>query len=228
MALILSLETSTDVCSVAIHRNGVLIKETIVHESQAHASKLAPIIDEIFALTSLSFNNLSAVAVASGPGSYTGLRIGASTAKGLCYALQVPLIAVETLTVIAQAAVSKVDEKSLICPMIDARRMEVYCQIFEKSLKPISGVEAKIIDTGSFDELLKAHHVFFVGNGAMKCKSVITSKNAVFLDQVTPTASALGVIAHQKFEGQQFENLSEFEPFYLKQFEAKKSKSLLI
>jgi tRNA threonylcarbamoyladenosine biosynthesis protein TsaB len=227
MALILSLETSTDVCSVALHRNGALVKETIVHESQAHASRLAPIIDEIFALTSLSIDDLSAVAVAAGPGSYTGLRIGTSTAKGICYALQIPLISVGTLNVIAKRAAQQVAENSLICPMIDARRMEVYCQIFTRELTTISDVEAKIIDSDSFSELLKTHRVFFTGNGAAKCKTFIKSHNAFFLDGIFPTASELGFIANGKFLQEKFEDLAAFEPFYLKQFEAKKSQSLL-
>jgi tRNA threonylcarbamoyladenosine biosynthesis protein TsaB len=228
MALILSLETSTDVCSVALHQNGALVKETIVHESQAHASRLAPIIEEIFALASLSIDDLSAVAVTAGPGSYTGLRIGTSTAKGICYALQIPLISVGTLNVIAKRTIPYRNENSLLCPMIDARRMEVYCQIFNGDLSPLTEVEAKVIDTESFDELLKTHQVFFSGNGAPKCKTVIKSHHAVFLDNIYPTASELGFIANAKFDEQQFEDLATFEPFYLKQFEAKKSKSLLL
>lgn len=227
MAIILSLETSTNVCSVALHQNGLLIDQKIIREPQAHASRLAPLIDQIIKASDISFANLQAMAVSAGPGSYTGLRIGTSTAKGICFAKNIPLIAIPTLEVLAHAAAGHVSSNDLICAMLDARRMEVYAQIFSKSLHKRTPVEAKIIESDSFVELLMNGKVFFVGNGAEKCKSVINHPNAVFLDNMEPTAAALGTLADQKFQAGQFEDLSSFEPFYLKQFEAKKAKSLL-
>ena len=227
MAIILSLETSTDVCSVALHQNGLLINQKIVREPQAHASKLALLIDEIVKASNLTFSALEAVAVSSGPGSYTGLRIGTSTAKGLCFAKNIPLIAVPTLEVLAHAAIDRISSGDLICAMLDARRMEVYAQVFSKPLNPISPVDAKIIESDSFRELLVNHRMFFVGNGAGKCKQVITHQNALFLDEIEPLATELGSLAEKKFQAGKFGDLSSFEPVYLKQFEAKKAKSLL-
>jgi tRNA threonylcarbamoyladenosine biosynthesis protein TsaB len=226
MAIILSLETSTDVCSVALHNSGVLITQAIVKESQAHASKLAPLISNIFNETALKISDLSAVAISSGPGSYTGLRIGTSTAKGICFALEIPLIAIPTLHILAKQAKQCVTADALICPMIDARRMEVYCQIFDYKLESQSPVEAKIIESGSFTELLSTKKMFFVGNGAAKCKEAINSHNAFFLDDIVPLAAELGNLAQERFLEQKFESLSAFEPFYLKQFEAKKARSV--
>jgi tRNA threonylcarbamoyladenosine biosynthesis protein TsaB len=226
MAIILSLETSTDVCSVALHNNGVLIRHAIVKESQAHASKLAPLISDIFNETPFKISDLSAVAISSGPGSYTGLRIGTSTAKGICFALDIPFIAIPTLKILAKEAKQHVTADALICPMLDARRMEVYCQIFDYDLESQSHVEAKIIESGSFAELLTTQKMFFLGNGAAKCKGTITSHNAFFLDDIVPLAAELGYLAQERFVEQKFEDLSAFEPFYLKQFEAKKAKSV--
>jgi len=227
MAIILSLETSTDVCSVALHHNGLLIEQKIIREPQAHAAKLAPLIEDLVKISKFTFSDLNAVAVSSGPGSYTGLRIGTSTAKGICFAKNIPLIAVPTLEVLACAAVDRISNDDLICAMLDARRMEVYEQVYSKSLIPVSQVEAKVIESDSFSELLIGRKVFFVGNGAEKCKPVINHPNAFFVDDIIPLASVLGSLAEKRFAIGKFEDLSAFEPFYLKQFEAKKAKSLL-
>jgi tRNA threonylcarbamoyladenosine biosynthesis protein TsaB len=225
MSLILSLETSTHVCSVALHDDGNLVASREVHIPQSHATRLAPMIDEVRQETGIDFRELKAVAVASGPGSYTGLRIGVSTAKALCYTLQVPLVAVGTLDVMASQLAPQEPADVLLCPMIDARRMEVYCQITTQALEIIQPVEAKIIDETSFAELLEKQRIIFFGDGAAKCKSAITHSNAIFIDNITPLASALGVLAYVKFQERQVEDLVHFEPFYLKDFLIKKPAS---
>jgi tRNA threonylcarbamoyladenosine biosynthesis protein TsaB len=227
MALILSLETSTDVCSVAIHNEGTLLHEKIIREPQAHAAKLAPLIQETLRDTNIQISQLSAVAITSGPGSYTGLRIGTSTAKGICYAANVPLIAIPTLEVLAFQARQQADSNDLLCPMIDARRMEVYCQVFDRHLNAISRVDARVIDGTSFAELFAVHNVLFFGNGSEKCRPVLISERARFIENIVPLASALGVIAAQKLKNGSLENLENFIPFYLKDFVAKKAQPLL-
>jgi tRNA threonylcarbamoyladenosine biosynthesis protein TsaB len=228
MALVLSLETSTDVCSVALHNDRTLVAEIELHQAQAHASKLAPLISEVLIKAGVSLNQVNAVAISSGPGSYTGLRIGTSTAKGICYTLEIPLVTVSTLKLLAFQASSLLNETALLCPMIDARRMEVYCQVFDNQLNEVLPVEAKIIEEDAFQELLATTKIFFFGNGAMKCKSTLQHQNAYFLEEnIFPLATTLGTIAIEKLLSKQVENLVTFEPFYLKDFVAKKAKSPL-
>jgi tRNA threonylcarbamoyladenosine biosynthesis protein TsaB len=228
MALILSLETSAASCAVALHHDKTLVSALEINESQAHAAKLAVLINEIFKESGFNIRQLSAVAVSAGPGSYTGLRIGTSTAKGICYAQGIPLIAVNTPDILGfsfqeQNAV----KKGLLCPMIDARRMEVYCQVTDPDLNMIRPVEAKVIDQEAFRELLEEHEMFFFGDGASKCKAVIVHSNAVFVDNIRPEAPVLGKMAFAKFEKKEFEVLVGFTPFYLKEFIAKKAQSIL-
>jgi tRNA threonylcarbamoyladenosine biosynthesis protein TsaB len=228
MSVILSLETSTDVCSVALHENEKLIRFEEVHQEQAHASRLAPLIQNVLQKAGLTAQQLSAVAVTSGPGSYTGLRIGTSTAKGLCFALSIPLISVPTLNLLAFDAIGKIqDKEAMLCPMIDARRMEVYCQVFDRKVNSLTEVEAKVIDETSFTELLQAHPLFFFGNGSEKCRNVMTHHNAFFLDDIFPKASVLGDLACRKFLSKDFEDLINFTPFYLKDFVAKKGRMMI-
>lgn len=225
MALILSLETSATECSVALHKNGNLLKTFEINEGQAHASRLAVLIHEIFLTTGTTFKDLNAVAVSAGPGSYTGLRIGVSTAKGICYALNIPLISIPTLGLLTFHFLQNSPVKDgLLCPMIDAKRMEVYCQIMDRDMNVVSSVESKNIDKESFAELLKDSRMFFYGDGAAKCKSIIESKNAYFVDGISPKAMQLGFMAYAKFEKKAFEDLVTFTPFYLKDFIAKKAK----
>lgn len=224
MSLIISLETSTDVCSVALHNDGNLLKEFLLHEPRAHAAKLAPLIDEIFKSQHLKLSDLQAVAVSSGPGSYTGLRIGTSTAKGICFALNIPLIAIPTLELLAFSIKSH-SESDLLCPMIDARRMEVYYAVYNSKYELIYPVKAVEVNEHSFAELLKDRQMLFFGNGASKVVAVLNNPNAVLVDNIVPSASVLGQLAKKKFQLGQFENLVEFAPFYLKEFEAKKAKS---
>lgn len=221
MAIILSLETSSGVCSVALHEDEKLLSLAEIHQDQAHASKLAKLIEHAMQAVGLPMSKLSAVAVSSGPGSYTGLRIGTSTAKGMCYALSIPLIAVSTLEVMT-SQVSKMNVSGyLLCPMIDARRMEVYCALFDQRGNVVSPIEAKVIDESSFDEYLESGRILFFGNGSAKCASVLTHENALFIDGVYPSASQLGNIAVIKFRAGEFADVTQFEPFYLKEFKAK-------
>jgi tRNA threonylcarbamoyladenosine biosynthesis protein TsaB len=227
MALILSLETSATRCSVALHENGELVKTLEILEGQSHASKLAVLIRDLFEDGDPKMGDLSAVAVSSGPGSYTGLRIGASTAKGICYALKVPLISIRTLDLLcAEFLKNAVDKKGLLCPMIDAKRMEVYCQIMDSDLEVVRQVASVIIDKDSFAELLNDNKLFLFGDGAGKSGKVITHKNAFFVEGIVPKASSMGGPAFLKFGKNDFEDLVNFTPFYLKDFVAKKAQSI--
>lgn len=222
MSVILSLETSTDVCSVALHDEKNLLAEEVLQEPQAHASRLAPLIDKVIRESGMVAKDITAVAVSMGPGSYTGLRIGTSTAKGLCFALGVPLIAVSTLELMAYQGRVVNNADALLCPMIDARRMEVYCLVADQDLAIIEEVSARVVDEATFAELLEVHKVLFFGNGAQKCRTVIHHANAIFQDGINPMARALGEMARRKFASEEFEDLVGFKPFYLKEFVAKK------
>jgi len=220
MAVIISIETSTSVCSAALHDSGRLLASKELHMPHAAAAQLAVQLSDLFTETKISKQDISAVAVSSGPGSYTGLRIGAATAKGLCYGLNIPMIAVESLSVLA-SAVSTLQSGDLLCPMIDARRMEVYCCLYDRSVKAITKTEAKVIDSESFADELKAATIIFFGDGAAKCREVITHPNASFIDKIYPSAANMGMSAFARFQAQKFVDTPSFEPFYLKEFVAK-------
>lgn len=220
MALILSIESSTTVCSAALHDEGKLLASEVTHVPNSAASQLAVMIDKI-----LGARKPSAVAVSSGPGSYTGLRIGVATAKGICYALDVPLIAVGSLEIMAQQVSST--GSSLLCPMIDARRMEVYTALFNSTMDLIEPVQARVIDASSYSEVLERSKVLFFGNGSDKCKEVISHANATFVPGIFPSAEWLGKLAFDRFRKGKLEDVAEFEPFYLKDFIAKKPKTLV-
>lgn len=221
MPVLLSLETSTDVCSVAVHNGGRLLAISEVHMGQAHASKLGSLVKQVMGIADVSMKDLDGVAVSAGPGSYTGLRIGTSTAKGLCYALGIPLYSVGTLDTMAAHMSGVVGQEAILCPMIDARRMEVYCALYDRRGKRLTDVEAKVVEENSFVDQLSATSVVFAGNGSDKCRQLITHPSAVFLAGVYPSARYLGVVASQKVELGQEEDLMKFEPFYLKDFKAK-------
>ena len=225
MAVLLSLETSSTVCSAAIHENGKLLAFTEVHIAQSASSKLAIIIDDLFKLCGMKPNQLGGVAVSAGPGSYTGLRIGVATAKGLCYALNIPFISVNTLELMAYQVAGVDGSNFLLCPMLDARRMEVYYLLADRDLTILEGTDAKIIDEFSFKNWLDQYVISFFGNGSAKCKGIIRHVNARYIENISPGASSLGELAFKKFESSQFEDLSSFEPFYLKDFVVKKPKS---
>jgi tRNA threonylcarbamoyladenosine biosynthesis protein TsaB len=226
MSFILSLETSARVCSVAIHDDEKLIATSEIHIEQSHASKLAVLIEEVKNKAGIEFNQLSAVAISSGPGSYTGLRIGTSTAKGLCFALNLPLIAIGSLELLAFQMKSQNRQNAYLCPMIDARRMEVYCLIADSGLNIIRPTEAKVIEEDSFKEYLDQNQVLFFGDGSDKCKEKIVHMNAQFISGIYPQAAELGFLAFRKFNKNEIEDLVSFEPHYLKEFMIRQPKSV--
>ncbi len=217
MALILLIETSTKSYSVTLtsENKSIACKEE-VNKQYSHAEKLTVFITELFKTQDFSIKDLDAIAVSKGPGSYTGLRIGVSTAKGLCYALDIPLISVSTLKAMA-FRVAQEEESDLYCPMIDARRMEVYNAFYDNTNKEIRGIQADIIEAHSYQKELDKKVLFF-GDGAQKCKQIIQHPNAKFLDDIFPSSKDMLEIANKKFSEEDFENVAYFEPFYLKDF----------
>ena len=228
MALILSIDTSTKVCSVALHREGNLIAFSQYFMEKSHSSILTNLIAEVVRNSSHEMKDINAVAISEGPGSYTGLRIGTSTAKGICFALDVPLIAVSTLMSMCRGVARSNYRKSLLCPMIDARRMEVYSLICNHELQIVKDISPMIIDEQSFEDLLSKQEILFFGDGSEKCQPVIGgSKNAVFLPDVHPSARDIGDLGWAKYQNNEFADLAYFEPFYLKAFRAGKPKQLV-
>lgn len=223
MNYILNIETATKNCSVSLAKEGktILCKE-IAEEGYSHAERLHVFIEDLVQEAGIHFKHIQAIAVSQGPGSYTGLRIGVSAAKGLCYALNVPLIAVDTLQVLA----SQVQvEDGLIIPMIDARRMEVYSAIFNVKFEKIRETHAEVITENSFETISET--VYFVGDCADKCKSVITKSNFIFLEEIKyPSATAMSILSFSKFQNKDFEDLAYFEPYYLKDFMITPSKKV--
>ena len=200
MTTTLSLETSTDVCSLALHQDSRLVAEFSLHIQQAHSRSLAALADLAFDHAKVDKQNLDAVAVSKGPGSYTGLRIGTSLAKGLCFGLDIPLIAVNTLESMAFTVNRFNDHNAILCPMIDARRMEVYCLLVNSNLEIIEETRAKIIDNDSFSSILKQDKVWFFGNGAEKCETLLGHQNnAFFIRYFHITSQSIGMIAFKIF-----------------------------
>ncbi len=221
MALILNIETSTEVCSASIAKNGQVIAVKESFEDRSHASLLTVFIEELLTEAKIKPNDFDAVSVSEGPGSYTGLRIGVSVAKGICYAKNIPLIAVNTLQAMAIMATNIITEKNaLLCPMIDARRMEVYSAIFNADTTQSRKTIAEIIDEDSYKKELSINKIAFFGNGADKCKQLIKHKNALFIDGVYPSAKYMAQLAQKAFDKKQFKDVAYFEPFYLKDFVA--------
>lgn len=218
--LIASIDTSTKVCSVALHHQGALLACYELHTEKSHSGMLTTLLQEVVEHTGHSLEQVDAIAVAKGPGSYTGLRIGVSTAKGLCYALDKPLIAINTLEAMALQLSPYVPDGTLLCPMIDARRMEVYCAVYDRELGPVSPTQALIVDTLAFAELLAEHTVLFFGDGAAKCQSTLAAQtSAIFLPEtIHPSAKTVGRLASIAYQKQLFEDVSAFEPYYLKDF----------
>jgi tRNA threonylcarbamoyladenosine biosynthesis protein TsaB len=219
MTTILQIETATQVCSAALSVDG---RTTVIKELTApniHAGSLTLFIEEVMQMASVSYQGLDAIAVSKGPGSYTGLRIGVSTAKGLCFALDKPLIAVDTLKMMAMGFLHAHETyKGLICPMIDARRMEVFTGLYDISLIEILPVSAKIIDGESYQDELKDHEITFIGDGAVKCADSILSANAHFSAENFNSAGNMGKLAFEAFKSNHFEDVAYFEPYYLKDF----------
>ena len=230
MGLILSIETATPVCSVALHEEGKIKALQELHIEKSHATQLTQVIEDILKKANYSFQGLKAIAISKGPGSYTGLRIGLSTAKGLCFALGIPLISIGTLESMTQKMIAYNSRKNaLLCPMLDARRMEVYCRISKASGGLIQEDKAVILDESSFVELLEKNEVLFFGDGAEKFKSLVeTNPKAFFVDDFTCSAVGMGDLAYKKFCAGEFENLAYFEPFYLKPFHTTTPKKKLL
>lgn len=231
MGLILCIETATTVCSVALSREGNVFYSRLSTGRNAHSSLLTTFIEEIIREAGMEFSRLDAIAVSSGPGSYTGLRIGVATAKGLCYALDKPLISVPTLKAMALGmraqyvpATGKADAKPLLfCPLIDARRMEIYRAFYDENLEEVLPTAAEIIDENSFVTLLDGHTVIFGGEGAAKCQPVLGAHpDSRFMIGFEASAAWMAPLAEERFLAGHYENLAYYEPFYLKDFIAGK------
>ncbi|MEH6746376.1 MAG: tRNA (adenosine(37)-N6)-threonylcarbamoyltransferase complex dimerization subunit type 1 TsaB [Maribacter arcticus] len=218
MGIILNLETSSTNCSVCLTKDGVILAmKELNSENYSHAEKLHVFIEEVMKEATLKIQDLEAIAVSKGPGSYTGLRIGVSAAKGLCYALGVPLVSVSTLKSMA-SQLKSVDEDALIIPVLDARRMEVYSAVFDNYLNQVRETKAEIIDEQSFEEYIGSTSVHFLGSGAEKIKGIFNSDNLTFHLDVVPSAKEMALISFDKFKNKDFEDVAYFEPYYLKDF----------
>ena len=220
---ILNIETSTTNCSVSLFKGSeiVMVREEN-DENYSHSKRLHVFINELLEKSNLSPKDLSAISVSKGPGSYTGLRIGVSSAKGLCFALGIPLISVDTLDAFAhQIEISD----GFIIPLIDARRMEVYSSVYDSNFKKIRETKAEILSENSFEDYLKNSKVYFLGNSNDKTKSIIDNSNAIFIEDKLPSSTEIGKLAYKKFISNDFENTGDFEPFYLKEFIGNKLKT---
>ncbi|MGG5506551.1 MULTISPECIES: tRNA (adenosine(37)-N6)-threonylcarbamoyltransferase complex dimerization subunit type 1 TsaB [unclassified Myroides] len=217
MIVLLNVETATKNCSVSLSVDGTLVgMKEIAEENFSHAEKLHVFIEAILKENGYSMQDLSAIAVSQGPGSYTGLRIGVSSVKGLCYGLNIPMIALDTLQIVAKQLQV---ENGWIIPMIDARRMEVFCAIFSHEGEMVKPIEAKVIDETSFSELEGETPVYFLGDGAMKCVSVLTAANFHFCPTIVyPSAKEMVTLSYEKFQAKDFVDVAYFEPYYLKDF----------
>ncbi|HEY5510700.1 MAG TPA: tRNA (adenosine(37)-N6)-threonylcarbamoyltransferase complex dimerization subunit type 1 TsaB [Prolixibacteraceae bacterium] len=227
MASILCIETSTEVCSVALANDGCVVELREDKNGKNHAQLLTGFVENIILTKNISFSSLDAIAVSGGPGSYTGLRIGVSTAKGLCYATGLPLIAIPSLESMAHHVISnpyifgfKKDESLFYCPMIDARRMEVYDCVYNNRLVKVREIQADIVDHLSFASLLLDQKILFFGNGADKCMTTIKHPNALFLENVTTSAGHMARLAEDAWLAGKFVDVAYYEPFYLKDFVA--------
>lgn len=231
MACILHIETSTNVCSVAVSEDGQCIFEQEERgEKGAGAERLGSMVDEAMSFTDNHAIPFDAVAVSSGPGSYTGLRIGVSMAKGVCYGRNLKLLSVPTLEVLCVPVLLRypeLEQDALLCPMLDARRMEVYAALYDRSMKVIRSVGADVVDEESYREWLDTRPVYFFGNGAAKCMEHIHHPNAHLIEGIEPKAKWMQPLAERRFLNEQYEDVAYFVPFYLKDFVAIKPKSLL-
>ena len=230
MSCILHIETSTTVCSVAVSEDGQNIFTKEDFNGPSHAVSLGVFVDEALSFADSHAMPVDAVAVSCGPGSYTGLRIGVSMAKGVCYGRGIPLIGIPTLKVQCVPVLLYHDglpDDALLCPMIDARRMEVYAAIYDRALAPVRDIAADIVDENSYAEYLDRHPVYFFGDGAEKCKVKLTHPNAHFIDNIRPLAKMMFPLAEKPMAEKDFKDVAYFEPFYLKEFVASQPKKLL-
>lgn len=230
MSCILHIETSTNVCSVAVSHDGTVVYDKDDFSGPNHAEKLGVFVDEALSFIDQSLLTLDAVAVSSGPGSYTGLRIGVSMAKGICYGRDAKLVSIPTLELLCVPVLlghDEIEDDALLCPMLDARRMEVYAGIWNRALKPIREISADIVTAETYKEYLNEHPVYFFGNGASKCMETIASDNAHLIDNIHPLARNMMPLAEQRFNKGMFEDVAYFTPSYLKDYVAIKPKNLL-
>lgn len=230
MSCILNIDTSTNVCSVVVSQDGACIFDKEDHSGPNHAERLGAFVDEALSFIDNHAIPLDAVAVSCGPGSYTGLRIGVSMAKGICYGRDVKLLAVPTLELLCVPVLLReivTDDDALLCPMLDARRMEVYAQLFTRSLREVRPIQADVVDADTYREYLDKHPVYFFGNGAMKCKEVIDHPNAHFIEGIEALAKNMLPLAERRMAREEFEDVAYFVPFYLKDFVAKQPRKLL-
>jgi tRNA threonylcarbamoyladenosine biosynthesis protein TsaB len=216
LALLLNIETTTTNCSVSLSKEGeTLVLKEDYSTNFSHAESLHVFIDDVVKSAKIKLSEIDAIAVSKGPGSYTGLRIGVSAAKGLCFSLDKPLISVSTLVSLSHQV--KIDN-GFIVPMLDARRMEIYSAVFDANHHQIREIQAQILDESSFLDYLNKDKVYFIGNGVEKTKTVIQHKNATFIENKLPSAKEMGTLAFEKYKNNDFENVAYFEPFYLKDF----------
>lgn len=229
MSCILHIETSTQVCSVALSQDGVCLFDKADFEGPSHASILAGYVEEAVSFADSHAIPLDAVAVSKGPGSYTGLRIGVSEAKGVAYGRDARLLAVNSLKVLTVPTLlhAELPDDALLVPMIDARRMEVYCAVYNRALQEVWPTLALVVDEASFGELLDEHPLYFMGNGSDKCRAVIQHPNAHFIEGAVPLATQMIPLAEMAMAREEFEDVAYFEPFYLKEFVATQSKKLI-
>ncbi|MDD6804183.1 MAG: tRNA (adenosine(37)-N6)-threonylcarbamoyltransferase complex dimerization subunit type 1 TsaB [Prevotellaceae bacterium] len=230
MSCILHIETSTNVCSVAVSEDGKVIFDKADRTGNNHAEALGSFVDEAMSFADSHAIPLDAVAVSSGPGSYTGLRIGVSMAKGVCYALNLPLLSVPTLELMCVPVLlrnEEIEDEALLCPMIDARRMEVYAAIYDRALKPVRGIQADVVDADTYRQWLEDRPVYFFGNGAAKCMDTINHPNAHLIEGIEPVAKWMMPLAERKMLNDIHEDVAYFVPYYLKDFVAKQPKDLL-
>lgn len=230
MSCILNIETSTNVCSVALSQDGVCLYEDVNMEGPSHAQVLAGYVKDAVSFADSHAIPIDAIAISKGPGSYTGLRIGVSEAKGVAYGRDAKLLSVPTLKLLTVPILlghEELPEDTLLCPMIDARRMEVYCALYDRALNEVVRTQALVIDSDSFKEYLDKQPIYFMGNGADKCVETIQHPNAHFIKNIVPRAKNMIPLAEMAMAKEQFEDVAYFEPFYLKEFVATKSKKLL-
>ena len=230
MSCILHIETSTNVCSVAVSEDGKVIFDKADRTGNNHAEALGSFVDEAMSFADSHAIPLDAVAVSSGPGSYTGLRIGVSMAKGVCYALNLPLLSVPTLELMCVPVLlrnEEIEDEALLCPMIDARRMEVYAALYDRALKPVRGIQADVVDADTYRQWLEDRPVYFFGNGAAKCMDTINHPNAHLIEGIEPVAKWMMPLAERKMLNDIHEDVAYFVPYYLKDFVAKTPKDLL-
>lgn len=230
MSCILHIETSTNVCSVAVSNDGECIFNKEDFSGPNHAERLGEYVDEALSFADSHAIPVDAVAVSSGPGSYTGLRIGVSMAKGICYGRNIPLLNVPTLELLSVPVLlghDEIEDDALICPMLDARRMEVYAAVYNRALQPVRPIQADVVDAGTYKEWLDRHPVYFFGNGAAKCMETINHPNARLIKDIVPLAKWMFPLAEKKIAKGETEDVAYFIPFYLKDFVAKMPSKML-